>query len=446
MQNEQHKGSLTDKFEGFGAAPSDELWGKIDAGLEEKKKRRGIIWWWMGSGMAAIIAISALGYHFYPQNEAGTVVENTEEQQAEEIIKTESTDHPGTEQTEDVQKDKNTVMADVAVNSDNTTKNTAPITENEVKPDPFPEENNTASDKNNKPLIVKGSEQAVSKDKSEEDVTEEDLPEKPVKESDKPALISGEIGQIPLKNISKLPLQPAQPKWIKIEPFKKKLPWEFGVSYTFYTPLPWSWPSKSELVPTSPYSTAVEQEQTISSSYDFTQDSYGSSPPLVESSVNKNFNLHAFVGKYFKPRWAWRSGLHFSRSVYRSYYDGFVVEYANTTINSLSIPLSLRADVVQREKFRLTSHLGIFNEFSVLEKSENYFTDGTKSSFGKWVAGYALGTEAGLDAVFRITDRLNLQFGTSYRIYLLQNVKAQNALVFKRHWFGASLGVVWRMY
>ena len=48
MQTNQ-PGSLKDRFENFGSAPSAGLWNAIESSLgDEKKKRRGFFWWWFG--------------------------------------------------------------------------------------------------------------------------------------------------------------------------------------------------------------------------------------------------------------------------------------------------------------------------------------------------------------------------------------------------------------
>src|SRR5687768_8086500 len=64
-------GSLRDKFGGFGAAPTDQLWDSIAASLDQKeKKRRGAFWWWFG-GLAAVLvlifSVYQIGYHFGKQ-------------------------------------------------------------------------------------------------------------------------------------------------------------------------------------------------------------------------------------------------------------------------------------------------------------------------------------------------------------------------------------------
>lgn len=52
MQNNDQRGSLSDKFRDFGATPSDGLWSVIEEQLDEKKKRRFPFWWWT-TGLAA---------------------------------------------------------------------------------------------------------------------------------------------------------------------------------------------------------------------------------------------------------------------------------------------------------------------------------------------------------------------------------------------------------
>ena len=60
MQNNDDSGFLNDRFEGYSAAPTDQLWDNIAESLEAKpKKKRGFIWWWVGGGLAAVVG---LGY------------------------------------------------------------------------------------------------------------------------------------------------------------------------------------------------------------------------------------------------------------------------------------------------------------------------------------------------------------------------------------------------
>src|SRR5687768_7733143 len=70
-------GSLGDKFDGFGAAPTDQLWNSIASSLDQKeKKKRGAFWWWFG-GIAASVAllfgIYQLGYQAGKSESATTV-------------------------------------------------------------------------------------------------------------------------------------------------------------------------------------------------------------------------------------------------------------------------------------------------------------------------------------------------------------------------------------
>ncbi len=49
-----------EKFKDFEAAPSDKVWGNIEARLKEKKKRRVIPLWWKLSGVAALLILGIL--------------------------------------------------------------------------------------------------------------------------------------------------------------------------------------------------------------------------------------------------------------------------------------------------------------------------------------------------------------------------------------------------
>ncbi len=69
--NDTQKGSLTDAFNNFGAAPSDDLWSSIENQLDEKKKRRFNIWWWT-SGIIAASFISFMTINYLNSNSIKT--------------------------------------------------------------------------------------------------------------------------------------------------------------------------------------------------------------------------------------------------------------------------------------------------------------------------------------------------------------------------------------
>lgn len=64
---------LASRFEGFEAAPSDALWGNIEAGLSEKRKRRAIFWWFWGSA-----AVLVLSFGIYKKAESSTNLETAQ--------------------------------------------------------------------------------------------------------------------------------------------------------------------------------------------------------------------------------------------------------------------------------------------------------------------------------------------------------------------------------
>lgn len=53
----QENNSLGDKFEGFKADPSPQVWESIERSLDEKKRRRGFICWWAGLAASLIFGL-----------------------------------------------------------------------------------------------------------------------------------------------------------------------------------------------------------------------------------------------------------------------------------------------------------------------------------------------------------------------------------------------------
>ena len=50
------KGSLHNKFNDFGAAPSENVWSGIEKSLDNKKKKRVVVIWWT-TGLAAAFLV-----------------------------------------------------------------------------------------------------------------------------------------------------------------------------------------------------------------------------------------------------------------------------------------------------------------------------------------------------------------------------------------------------
>lgn len=97
MQNEDKKGSLSETFESFGAAPKADAWDAIAASLDEpKRKRRAVIWWW-SSGLAAVLIIGFTTLTFFQQTdeaaqtESKKVAQQTEHQERSSGRKTDVT-------------------------------------------------------------------------------------------------------------------------------------------------------------------------------------------------------------------------------------------------------------------------------------------------------------------------------------------------------------------
>lgn len=65
MQHNEQRGSLSEKFRDFGAAPTPESWTAIEERLEKRQKRRIPIWWWSGAGAASVALCVFL---FLPEN------------------------------------------------------------------------------------------------------------------------------------------------------------------------------------------------------------------------------------------------------------------------------------------------------------------------------------------------------------------------------------------
>lgn len=91
MQNNDYKGSLTDRFRDFGAAPSEELWQAISDELDERKKRRPMIWWWISGLGAASVALLLLVFSGMKEEQSVHLVRTARKSSEKQVSPEQST-------------------------------------------------------------------------------------------------------------------------------------------------------------------------------------------------------------------------------------------------------------------------------------------------------------------------------------------------------------------
>ena len=420
MQSHEQPASLSEKFQGFGAVPSDALWGNIAAAIEEKEKRRGFFWWWTGIGVAA----SLIGGFFICQSFFMNPIETTDQttlctiKPANNELQNRFKSQIKSSETYDL------VALDIVEKSDNQ-KTEKPNKLNDEKPI-----------QNNQKL-------SNNVEKQDPIILEKLIAKKPSSDE----LISNSILKLPMNAIELLILDLGQKPslegcFIRQKPYR---PWEFGFDVGYYTDL--NIGPKADAV-SGFADQEVNSDLFIEGQYNSVPDQLGTSfasvVPSSQSSVSKNINANFYAGKYISKRWMFNTGLGFSRSIYNTIYNnGFLVS-PKTIITSLIVPVGFSLDAIQKPKFKLRPALSFNNEFAVFErvKSDVLMAEAIPSNF---VKGYSASMELSVGHLFKIRPRIALSVAPSFRYYLRQNIQSQNYLIKQNTWVGGKIGMIWTL-
>lgn len=426
MESKAKAGSLQDKFEGFGAQPSDALWGNIAASLDEKKKRRGFIWWWTGGAMAAAIAaLVVMNYNVSENNPANSEINTV----AETDFNTENDQETSTDSFEN---EDGSIIEEQEFFA-NIPDDEVELIENEDEQDSnFESSDDSQLYSFRDTDIVQGNEQ------------QNELEPLMMQEPDL-AIAPEQLGAPRIPFISSGLRIPELKENMITFPNKSYRPWEFGLAYSAWKGVELNF--KKELVDTDNYDlTPPPPPDTTAGTTQVEELSYvGVNTP--SKVIRKNINFHLFAGKYFADRWAWRTGLDFAQTVYSNQYDANL-QFLNydTRVTSFGIPLSLRLDMIKRPVFQWRASLGVVNEFHMREKIQSgdyalsYYSQ--KSAAG----GYSGALEIGLSHEFKLKGNLHLFAAPSYRWYFAQNVTKLNASIAEHnHWLGGVVGVKWNL-
>lgn len=402
MQSSTQPGSLADRFREHGAAPSDALWGQIEATLEEKeKKRRGFVWWWIGGASAAgmlILTILSLNKE-QPELKFALVYSSAEKSQyhvAENHYPINLKDTAGL-----IQKEVSVVAPDN-------------ISQTEVSGD-FQIRNNMNSNKGSNLA------QMVNTEFQKEVIDQEDID---LLKNAETELFSFDA-----------PL--GKPACIALEK-TERLPWEMGFHVSYWHDVNHFGPAKNletdDQLISGPNNNLAFQAEALD----------GNNNPLGAGNVNRYINVSGFVGKYFSKRWSWRTGLDFSRMTFSSEYysnaGAFPDAQGNTALSLLGIPVSVQCDFIQRSLFRLRGSISLINEVPVFER---YETNAAVTK--KFISGYMGGSQISLSNDIRLGKSMYLSISPAYRFYFVQYAKSGLPLVKKTHWLGGSIGLTWML-
>lgn len=430
MQNDQqNSGSLKDRFEGYGAAPSEGLWDRIEDSLDEKKKRRGIIWWWFG-GIAAVLVL-AFGMYKLGYKDGAEISQNSEVKIETSEDQNELSNKNSVERNEEYQ----IVAIDTTIENDSS---------EEIDPESI------QKDQNVEMLVVK---EEKNESKLEGDELNLQIIETHIENS---PLFDREIEKIRLLPPSKIPfvaidrVEPVfNPEDFVLDPIQKpeRLPIYFGFAVTSRRPISYSM-AKLEATPTSMTdfaSTGLGGNTVTNSGNTQVGALYNAPEPIVESWVSRTVGLNFYAGKYLSKRFAVQTGLDINYWRFTTQYDAQNIQYARTSLFTLGIPAKVKLDLINKERFHLYSAGGLIVEIPVVERIKTSYYNDVFDYENHLNFGLMGALEFDLGAEFRLKEKLFLNVNPGFRWYFMQRIDATHPLARKNNWFCASLGLRWEI-
>jgi len=427
MQN-SGPGGLGEKFEGFGAAPSEALWGSIAGALDEKKAKKGFVWWWIGSGLAAVLLVSAVIYSSTNSNENLVVNNEIETEKLQQEFRAESESQNQIDKLEMLNKQEAIIETSSLYSNTNSTS----VLEDDLSKQKINDPHKL------KPINTKDAQNAAFKNSDEFAHLIPFSPRSKV----------SSMNKIPLTSILSINPKLNHPDLIQCggrSDFFDK-PWEIGFRVGYYTDL--NPQVQAEYMANSFNSLADQNEPPvfIEGSEIAVAESYNSAGPLgFTGSTSKNINIDFTLAKYISPRFTVQSGVNFTRSTYNTQYQSYEKLSAKTNITSFALPLGIGYDLVKRKrcKFRLTAALN--SEFSLYENQNTLYVLGPAERTNGFTKGYSAASDFSIQSQFRMRQGMFLTVSPTYRRYLVQNISADNLLVEKNNWLGGTIGLLWHL-
>ncbi len=454
MQNNDTRGSLGSKFENFGAAPTEGLWGSIADSLEGKKKRRVAIWWWLG---AAAVTIAGVGIVLTTMSNdeftAETSISNPTNN--ENIIQTDPTMLAEDKNTVDFneRKDETLLESNGANNDPNTNSEnletdlneSAPtngsLTEREVEVEKLDKEPLNTFENKGDDLVEMNP--PKNNDHQDGDVDRKD----PV---DKEDIISPEV-LVSADRLNQLPLRKIAFNYgaTSLTPITaQKMPknrWEMGITINRFNSIRGG----------AKYQNAEPTVDTSGSEYD------------ILESINTNYNVRTtrpiglkfYAGYQLSRRFRVVSGISAEYTSYRytkSFEDAGINSVAPSAVvaiipaklTSVGIPIGLEFDFIKRRRFQMGTGVSLLNEFPFLQTYRpdydvNYV--GPQTKVRNFISGYNMGLSMNVNASVYLTDKMRIQASPIVRYYTRQKSTTTLNLQKRDLWFGGSVSMIWKL-
>ncbi|MBK7128093.1 MAG: hypothetical protein IPM74_13310 [Crocinitomicaceae bacterium] len=417
MQTNQ-PGSLKDRFENYGSAPSDGLWNAIETSLGgEKKKRRGFFWWWfsgIAAGLLVIFGFYQLGYQHGKSDEDNKQT-NQNVQHEETIVAT------------DLDQQDSVVTLDQITNSPSElTQNTTEKDYHELRGDDKPENKVTVQyHKKNSDSVNTGFANNISLN-----------PEQTKEEETKFSMIRlrGEV-ICPVPNQLKFPHLENPIIDVNREDGKTGS-WEFGISGEYLATASHS--ADMMLQPSSLTFDSGANTTLINGTESL-------STPAIESNntIYRPFDFSLNVARKFNQRISLNSGIVFHRLIEKNRYYSGDISLAHLKFTTLGIPLSIEFDYVSSKRFELSIGAGVMNEFPLLvtTRTSYYSTALAQGKSTQVSSGYFGAALLNLKFDYKFSDSMRLGLAPSMRYYFVQRLNSPHPVLERKFWLGMQAGI-----
>lgn len=396
----QNKGSLHNKFEGFGAQPSENLWNSIASNLDQKKKRRGIIFWWLGSGFTAVLVIF-LGVRFMNDSNDNTtsnqLVDNINHTEKVEVLNTTNVKHEESIQITNLSNDNSNSEAQI------NTQRTSP---NQVNIDP---NTSLTKDSNTNKIELTNNEEVFAQNENNQKF------ELVAEKRNKTFIEKFHLPVIPELSISRN----SELGMNEIEMPKSKSKWMYSFNIQS---------QKGFELPKPTYE--AENEMTNNPNlFDL------ASEPIIAKTF-RPLTVHFGMGKQLNKRLSFQSGIDVGWIQTNS-------GLSKTSLFSIGIPVKLNLTMIERKRGAFYTDFGLVNEIPVISITRNLTGSNYTSTSSKFVSGFLGGTELGLGFNYKLNENLKFDINSGFKWYYYQKVNDINTLTSQNVFLTFQAGIIW---
>lgn len=396
----QNKGSLHNKFEGFGAQPSDNLWNSIASNLDQKKKKRVILFWWLGSSLAAVVLLFIVLKYSTNGGEIN-ITENT----IESLIEDDQIELTNIETEEDVENlnlidDNSNIASEIISYKDNGSKNIAPKT-------------NTSTFLKKKDLLTQ-------------------------------SLLTTEVNIETGITSNRIELGAENDEELNIDKLEIPLIEELGVKKKSNL-------CHNEILQIKPklnwmYSFKIQSQKGFDLSKSYTA-------AEIVNTANNNVELDNFLteinAKTFRPL-TLRFGLAKKLNNRFSFQTGIDLGWiqTNSTVSKSSIftiglPIKLNLTLIERKRGVFYTDFGLINELPFFERTQILAPASYGLDESKFVTGFLGGTELGLGFNYKLNENFKFDVNSGFKWYYYQGVKSGTPITSQNVFLTFNAGLIW---